>query len=144
MPYSAFKGNVVIITGASAGIGKELALQLAKQGAKLILAARDSERLKVVAKECEKLGGNSVCVKTDVTIKSQCKRLVEKTIKEFGRIDTLINNAGLSMWANFDELEDVEMLKQIMDVNYMGSVYCTFFLFRILKSRRGDWLVFPV
>ncbi|MFC2133105.1 SDR family oxidoreductase [Bacteroidota bacterium] len=132
-----FKNNVIIITGASAGIGKELALQLAWQSAKLVLAARDTVKLRTLVKECNKLGGKAVAAKTDISDKLQCKRLINKTIKEFGRIDTLINNAGLSMWAKFDEIKNPDMLKQIMDVNYLGSVYTTFYALPYLKKSKG-------
>ena len=133
----SFKNNVIIITGASAGIGKELALQLAKQKAKLVLASRDSVKLRSLAKECNGLGAKAIVVKTDVADKLQCKRLINNTVKEFRRIDTLINNAGLSMWARFDEIKNPDILKQIMDINYMGSVYTTFYALPYLKKSKG-------
>ena len=132
-----FNDNVVIITGASSGIGKELALQLAKQGALLSLAARDIKRLEEVAEECMKSGAEVIAVQTDVTEKEQCKNLIEKTAAEFGRINTLINNAGISMWAKFDEIKDLDLFKKIMDVNYLGSVYCTYYALPYLKKSDG-------
>ena len=132
-----FKDNVVIITGASSGIGKELALQLAKQGALLSLAARDLHRIEKVAVECRVLGAKAITIQTDVTDKEQCKKLIEYTVSEFGRIDTLINNAGITMWAKFEEIEDIDMFETIMKINYFGSVYCTYYALPYLKKTKG-------
>jgi short-subunit dehydrogenase len=132
-----FKNNVSIITGASTGIGKELALQLAKQGAFLSLAARDIINLNCVAEECRKIGSKVITVQTDVTVKEQCKNLIEKTLAEFGRIDTLFNNAGISMSAKFEEIQDLDLFETIMKVNYLGSVYCTYYALPYLKKSNG-------
>lgn len=132
-----FKENVVIITGASRGIGRELALQLAKQGAWLALAARDAEKLEEVAKNCRLRGGKAIIVPTDVAKEEDCKELVERTLEEYGRIDTLVNNAGISMWALFDEVEDLTIFEKIMRVNYLGSVYCTHYALPHLKKTQG-------
>lgn len=132
-----FKDNVVIITGASAGIGKELAIQLAKQGANLSLAARDINKLNELAHKCNKLGGKSIAIQTDVSIKEQCKNLIDKTVEEFGKIDTLINNAGISMWVKFDEIKDIDLFERIMKTNFLGSVYCTYFALPYLKKSKG-------
>jgi NADP-dependent 3-hydroxy acid dehydrogenase YdfG len=94
MKSDAFRGQVAIVTGASAGIGKALALQLADQGAKVVIAARRAERLEQVAAECRQRGGEAMVVPTDVSDESQCKALVEKTLAVFTRLDLLINNAG--------------------------------------------------
>lgn len=137
MNDTVFKNNVVIITGATAGIGKALALQLAKQGASLSLAARDIERLNKVADECRAPGSKAIAVQTDVASKVQCKNLIDRTVAEFGRIDTLINNAGISMWARFDEIEDLDIFEKIMNVNYLGSVYCTYYALPFIKKSNG-------
>jgi len=137
MSRSDFNRNVVIITGASSGIGRALAYQLADEGAYLSLAARDSERLSQVAGECQIRGGKALAIQTDVSEQSQCNRLIQKTVEEYGRIDTLINNAGQTMWARFDELGTLEPLEIIMQVNYFGSVYCTFAALAYLKQSRG-------
>lgn len=134
---ASFKENVVIITGASAGIGRALAVLLAKQGAWLSLAARDQERLEALARECETLGGRALVVPTDVAEQAQCQALVERTVQAFGRIDTLINNAGLSMWTPFDQITDLSLVETIMRVNFFGSVYCTFFALPHLKKSCG-------
>ena len=132
-----FKDNVVIVTGASSGIGREVALQLAAQGAKLSLAARDGERLEQVAVECRRRGGQALVVKTDVSIEAECRNLIERTVAEYSRLDTLINNAGISMWARFDQLQDLSILEQVMRVNYLGAAYCTYYALTYLKQSEG-------
>jgi short-subunit dehydrogenase len=137
MNKDSFKDSVVIITGATAGIGKELALQLSTQCAFLSLAARDLSRLNEVAETCRSNGARVLVVQTDVAEKSQCENIITKTIAEFGRIDTLINNAGISMWARFEEIQDLSLLEKIMQVNYFGSVYCTYYALPFLKKTNG-------
>lgn len=137
MSDRAFKDNVVILTGASAGIGREIAVRLAEQGALLALAARDAAKLTEVADECRRRGARAVAIPTDVADEAQCRALVELTVAEFGRVDTLINNAGIGMWARFDEMTDLAPFEQIMRVNYLGSVYCTFHALPHLKKTRG-------
>ncbi len=137
MGEGAFQDNVVIITGASSGIGREVALQLADQGAWLMLAARDTNRLESVAQDCQRRGSKALPVKTDVGVEADCKALIEKTVTEYGRIDTLINNAGISMWTPFDQLQDLSILEDIMRVNYLGAVYCTYHALPHLKQTRG-------
>ncbi len=137
MKDSSLRENVTIITGASAGIGREVARQLAGQGAWLALAARDAARLEEVAAECRQRGGRAMGVKTDVAIESECRTLIEKTVNEYGRLDTLINNAGISMWTPFDQLQDLSILDTVMRVNYLGSAYLTFYALPYLKQTRG-------
>jgi short-subunit dehydrogenase len=132
-----FHDNVVVLTGASRGIGRELSYQLAAQGAWLALAARETAVLETVAAECRRRGARAVVVPTDVAEAAQCAALMERTVEAFGRIDTLINNAGISMWVRFDELRDLSVVEKIMRVNYLGSVYCTFHALPHLKRSRG-------
>jgi short-subunit dehydrogenase len=127
MEDTVFRENVVIITGASRGIGREVAYQLAAQGAWLSLAARDAERSESAAAKCRERGGRALVVPTDVCEQPQCKNLIEQTVKEYGRIDTLVNNAGITMWARFEDIRDLSLLERIMQTNYMGSVYCTYY-----------------
>jgi short-subunit dehydrogenase len=141
MPSNPFRENVMVITGASSGIGRALALQVAQQGAWLSLAARDLQRLEQVALECRERGGRAMAVQTDVSDQAQCQRLIESTLAEYGRVDTLVNNAGLTMWARFDELHDLDPLEQIMQINYFGSVYCTCAALPSLKQTRGRIVV---
>jgi short-subunit dehydrogenase len=131
------KGNVVVITGASRGIGAELARQLAGKGARLALSGRDRAALEQVAAECRALGAEARAIPADVTVEESCRSLMERAAADFGRIDTLVNNAGISMWARFADLEDVSVLARIMQVNYMGSVYCTRHALVHLLATRG-------
>jgi NAD(P)-dependent dehydrogenase (short-subunit alcohol dehydrogenase family) len=137
MSGAAFQDQVVILTGASSGIGWSMALQLAKQGAKLALAARREEKLLELAAQCEALGGQAMVVATDVADEAQCKNLVEKTVEAYGRVDTLINNAGITMWAKFEDMEVLEPYEKVMRVNYLGSVNCTHYALPYLKESGG-------
>jgi NADP-dependent 3-hydroxy acid dehydrogenase YdfG len=143
MSQQLFRENVTIVTGASSGIGRALSLQLADQGAWLALAARDRPRLEQVAQMCRERGGRAIVVETDVSQQAQCERLIEETLGEFGRVDTLVNNAGVTMWARLDELKDLAPLERIMQVNYFGSLYCTYAALPYLKQSRGGSWRFP-
>lgn len=134
---SDFRENVVVITGASAGIGLEVARQLSAQGARLVLAAREPAMLETAATKCRALGGQVIAVPTDVGESDQCRRLIEAAIAAYGRIDTLINNAGISMHARFDQLSDVHAVDRITRINYFGSVYCTWYALPHLKRSHG-------
>jgi short-subunit dehydrogenase len=138
MANSIFKDKVVVITGASSGIGRELAYQFAEQGAWLSLAARNGERLAAVAKECQERGGKAIAIVTDVSEQAQCAQLIQRTVDHYDRIDMLINNAGITMWANFEEVRDISFYEQIMRVNYLGSVYCTYYALPFLKKTKGQ------
>ena len=137
MKADAFRDQVVIVTGASSGIGKALALQLAHQGAKVAIAARRLERLEEVAAECRALGGEALVVPTDVTDETQCKALVEKTVAAFGRLDLLIYSAGLAATALFDEFPDLKLFQYTVNVNFYGAVFCTYYAMPYLKQNKG-------
>ncbi|MCD6400645.1 MAG: SDR family oxidoreductase [Anaerolineales bacterium] len=137
MKKPTFFENVVVITGASSGIGRALAYLFAEQGAWLSLAARNEERLMLVAHECEERGGKALVVRTDVSDSDQCKRLIDNTIATYGRIDTLINNAGLTMWSYFEDITDLSIMERIMRVNFFGSMYTTYYALPTLKETKG-------
>jgi len=132
-----FREKVVIITGASRGLGRELALQFAKQGAWLSLASRNVGQLESVAAECLGLGTRVLIVPTDVSDKSQCQNLIDKTLRQFYQIDVLINNASTSIRTHFEDIQDVSLLEEMMQVNYFGSMYCTHYALPSLKRNKG-------
>lgn len=131
-----FKHKVIIITGASSGIGKACAEEFAKRGANLVLAARQYVTLCEITADLEKRYGiQAVAVQADVSKEEDCQQLIKQALVTFGKIDVLINNAGLSMRALFNEL-DLSVLKNLMDVNFWGTVYCTkYALPEILKTK---------
>jgi short-subunit dehydrogenase len=131
------KDNVVVITGASKGIGAELARQLAAKGARLVLAARNLPELEAVAAQCRASGATVVTVKADVAVERDCQAVIAGAVLAFGRVDALVNNAGMSMWARFEEIRDLAVLERIMQVNYMGAVYCTRHALPYLREARG-------
>jgi len=137
MTDSVFKDNVVVITGASAGIGLEISKMLARQGACLVLAARNPQLIGEAVEACRSLGAKAIGVPTDVADREQCRALIERAVSEFGRVDTLVNNAGISMHARFDELHDIEAVERITAINYFGAVYCTWYALPHLKKTRG-------
>ena len=131
------QGKVVIVTGASSGIGKALVYEFAKRGAKIVMAARNLEELEKIEQELKEKNVESLLVQTDVTKESDCKILVEKTIEHFGKLDILVNNAGISMRAMFDEL-DLDVIHRVMDVNFWGTVNCTRFAIPYLLASKGS------
>ncbi len=137
MAKYSFREQVVAITGASSGIGKELALRLAGEGAWLALGARNGEKLKEVARACREKGGKALAVTLDVAEKESCRHFMEKTAEVYGKIDVLVNNAGISMWAYFEEFTELTPFEEIMQVNYFGSLYCTFYALPHLKKSKG-------
>ncbi|HEU5383674.1 MAG TPA: SDR family oxidoreductase [Ktedonobacteraceae bacterium] len=135
--HPPFKENVVLVTGASQGIGEQLAYQLAEQGAWLALVARNAERLETVAATCRTLGGRAIAVPTDLTDETQCQQCIERTVAEYGRIDTLLNNAGRGYPKPFAQLADLHTVRAEIDLNYLGTVYCTCYALPYLKRTRG-------
>ncbi len=131
------KNKVVIITGASSGIGEACAYAFAKQGAKVVLAARSIDKLNHVKQQCESLGSQTLLVKCDVSLEHDCINLIKQTVAQFNTIDVLINNAGISMRALFADL-DLAVLKQVMDINFWGTVYCTKYAMPYLLAQKGS------
>lgn len=131
-----FNGKVVIITGASSGIGKACAFEFADNGATVVLAARRENELKKIEEEIKMHGGDAMSVKTDVRNIEDCKMLITKTLEKYKKIDVLINNAGISMRASFEYL-DLSVIKELMDTNFYGAVYCTKFALPYLLEQKG-------
>jgi short-subunit dehydrogenase len=132
-----FAGKTIILTGASAGIGHALARALAPQKPRLVLAARDEGRLHAVAEECRALGAEALVARTDVGEPEECRTLVERALARFDRVDALVLNAGMSMWARLDEVDDLSIYERLMRVNYLGCVWLTHAALPELKRTRG-------
>ena len=122
----AYTGKTVVLTGASQGIGRALALALAEQRARLVLAARDRAALEIVADECRAKGADALVVPTDVADEGQCRSLIAQAVERFKVLDVLVNNAGIGMIARFDALTDLSVYERLMKVNYLGCVYPTY------------------
>lgn len=131
------KNKVVIITGASSGIGKALAFEFAKRNANIVLAARNIEKLSRIEEVLKSFGSDVLSVQTDVSNENDCKNLINKTIEHFGKINVLVNNAGISMRALFDDV-DMSVLHKLMDTNFWGTVYCTKHALPYLLEARGS------
>jgi short-subunit dehydrogenase len=137
MSKDRFRGQVAIVTGASSGIGRALALQLAAQGAKVVIAARRAELLEEIAAACRRAGGEALAVPTDVAEEAQCKRLVEQAVAAFGGVDLLVANAGLAVIARLEDYTDLGLFKHVMDVNFYGAVHCSYYALPYLVRSRG-------
>jgi len=131
------KGKVIIITGASSGIGKALAYKYAESGSKVVLGARNELKLKEIVADIVSKGGDAVWATTDVSKEDECKNLIDTAVESYGKIDVLINNAGISMRALFADVK-LEVLKQLMDVNFWGAVYCTKYALPYLLESKGS------
>lgn len=135
-----YKDKVIIVTGASSGIGLASVNRFMELGANVVLAARSFDKLEKIAEElCQQTTVNRqqlLCVKTDVTKEEDCKSLIEKTVERFGKIDVLVNNAGISMRAVFKDL-DLKVMHSLMDTNFWGTVYCTKYALPYLLESKG-------
>lgn len=131
------KDKVVIITGASSGIGKATALYFAQKGSKLAIAARSIEKLEQTASEIKRYEVEVVSIACDVSKEVDCKSLIDQTVEKFGQIDVLINNAGISMRALFNKTE-MSVIRNVMDINFWGCVQCTKFALPHLLASKGS------
>lgn len=131
---SSFTNKVVVITGASSGIGMALALDALQRGAKVAVCARNEEKLK---NSYSKFSSEQIfCMGADVSKEADCKAFIEGTIAKWGRVDALINNAGISMRALFEDA-DVRVIKELMDINFWGTVYCTKYAVTSIRENKG-------
>lgn len=126
-------GRVVIVTGASSGLGVAFAKAFAEAGANLVLAARRVERLAETAKEVEARGAQSLCVATDVASPEQCQAAVDAAMEKFGRMDVLINNAGIGTAVPATR-ETPEQFRQVIDINLSGSYWMAQACGRVMKE----------
>ncbi|HNQ61943.1 MAG TPA: SDR family oxidoreductase [Bacteroidia bacterium] len=131
------RNKVVLITGSTGGIGKALAEKFAAEGSKVIISGRQHDALHLNAESIKKKGGSAFVVPADVSKESDCERLVKETIQKYGSIDVLINNAGISMRALFEDV-DLEVIRKVMDVNFWGAVYTSKFALPYLLKSKGS------
>jgi len=132
------RASTVVITGASDGIGRALAVALAARGANLVLAARTAPALEVAAQACLEAGAReALAVPTDVADPDACRALIATAIEHFGKLDVLVNNAGISMHVPVRDIADLSIFERVMRVNYLGAVYCTHAALPYLEAARG-------
>jgi short-subunit dehydrogenase len=139
-PSLPTEAQVIVITGASDGIGAEMARQWAargKSGVALVLAARGVDKLEAVAAVCRASGAKVLVQRCDVGVQADCIALIDAAVKAFGRIDTLVNNAGMSAHAYFEEVSDLGWYETLMRINHWGSVWCSHAALPHLKASRG-------
>ncbi len=123
MASKSLQGKVILITGASSGIGEALARECARYGASVVLAARRKQRLDKLAEDINKFGGEALAVKTDISKEEDVRRMVTVTMKRFKHIDVLVNNAAYGVFGPVDEIPPKEM-RRIFNVNFFGMFYC--------------------
>lgn len=129
-----FKNKVVVVTGASSGIGEALARRFSALGAHVVAGARSVDKLEAVV---DSLPTPSLAVGCDVSREEDCRRLIRAGVEAFGRIDVLVNNAGISMRALFDEV-DLDVLRRLMDTNFWGCAYCTKYALPYIQQSKGS------
>ena len=132
-----FANKVVIVTGASSGIGEATAREFARNGSKVVLASRSEESLSKIVTRIISDGFEASFIKTDVSSEEDCRRMVEFTVNKYGTIDILINNAGISMRALFTDV-DLSVMHRLMNINFWGTVYCTKYALPYLIANKGS------
>lgn len=135
-----FKNRVALVTGASSGIGRRLAVDLAARGATVVGCARSRERLEETANELKRQGGRSEMLVCDVGDPAEVKAMIDGVLARFGRIDILVNNAGFGSYRSFAE-EPVESIESMLRTNYLGTVYCTKAALPSMLARRSGSIV---
>jgi len=137
MNRNIFDNKVAVITGASSGIGKALAIEMARRGAKVVLGARRKDKLKEVVNVIKDEGGEACYCVMDVTQEVLCHKLISTTVSRYGKLDILVCNAGISMRANFNEV-DLMVLHRLMNVNFWGTVNCVKYALPVLVKSNGS------
>ncbi len=132
-----FSGNVIVVTGASEGIGRALCEALAPERPRLVLAARNAERLESLAGACRAAGAETLVVPCDLESEAECRALIDRAVEHFGRLDTLVANAGRTMWARADEIRETAVFRSVMELNYFSVVWLTLAALPHLKATRG-------
>ena len=137
------KNQVVIITGASSGIGKALAFEFGNQGAIVVITGRNQANLSEAAAELQAANIQQHAIVCDSSSEEQTRAMVQEVIQRFGKIDMLINNAGISMRSMFETV-DLKVLKQVMDINFWGTVYATHACLPYLKKSKGGIIALDI
>ena len=137
MKNKDFEGKVALITGSSRGIGLATARELGARGAKIVLNARGKERLEAAKQELEGKGVEALAMPADVTSPEACEDMVRRAVEEFGRLDILMNNAGISMRAEFENC-DAAACKKVVDINMLGCIYPTLYAVPEIKKNKGS------
>ncbi|WP_025146432.1 SDR family oxidoreductase [Pedobacter jeongneungensis] len=134
------KGKVVAVTGASSGMGKAIAIELAKNGAKVILGARRIDKLQQIVDEIKSTGGEATCAQIDVKNSADLVRLVNTAFEQYGKLDVIVNNAGVSQLARIDEL-DIKGWEEMIDVNLKGVLYGMAAAIPVFKQQQAGHIV---
>ncbi len=134
------RGSVVIVTGASSGIGRATALAFARRGARVVLAARRAEQLATVADEIARAGGEAFAVRCDVGRMADLDELVRASLERFGRIDVLVNNAGFGFSGTIEDTPD-DVMRELLEVNYMGAFRLTCAVLPLMRKQRSGHIV---
>lgn len=134
------EGKVVAITGASTGIGRAIAIALAKNGARVVLGARRTELLQQLVEEVKSTGGEAAFVQIDVKIKADLVKLVNTAVEQYGKLDVVVNNAGISQLSRIEDL-DIEGWEEMIDINLKGVLYGMAAAIPIFKQQRSGHIV---
>ena len=134
------EGRVALVTGASSGIGEATAASLAAEGARVAVAARRSDRLNALVERLRHAGREAIAIQADVAEQASAERMVETTVERFGRLDVLVNNAGLMVLAPF-ATSNPDDWRRMIDVNVLGMLYCTRAALPHLKRARSGHIV---
>ncbi|HVX26113.1 MAG TPA: SDR family oxidoreductase [Parafilimonas sp.] len=134
------RGKIIVITGASSGLGEAAAKHLSETCATVVLGARRDERIQLLAKEINDKGGKALAVKTDVTKYEQMRALVDEAIKNFGRVDVIINNAGLMPQSPLEQLK-IDEWNQMIDVNIKGVLYGIAAVLPHMKEQKSGHII---
>lgn len=134
------KGKVIAITGASSGLGKNVAMELAKHGAKVVLGARRAKQLKQLSEDIKSRGGEASFTTIDVKNKADLLRLADKAVEQYGKLDVMVNNAGISQLSRIDDL-DIEGWEEMIDINLKGVLYGMAAAIPVFKQQQAGHII---